>query len=215
MGTKDEGLGSLFGMAKKWLKNEVGTDPDANEGAVDDMKREASRQRDAAVVDAIMPEGMKQADRDARKAQELAAKEAEARKGRVATVGGSHLTLHGTLDGSIDSGLSVKTERADGTLLITVAPVDPAPLQGGSFAGTSFAVAGYTGPGTYDLGEPDDPLVFELLVDGVESEGFFWSPSYGPGVVTVSADEATADVNFVYEDPGSNRIELKGQLTLN
>jgi hypothetical protein len=219
MAAKDEGtFGSLFGKAKKWVENELVTSGDpmkdhgrseANEGLEADMRLEAQRARDRALADVIVPGRGKQAH------TEQEGREAARRETRAASVGSSRLTLRGIVEGAIDTGLAVRTERTNGTLLVTVEPLDPVPLRGGSFAGLAFAVPGYAGPGTYDLGrvEHDDPLVFELRLDGVDSEGFFWSPSYGPGVVTMPNDDV-ADIHFVYEDPGSNRVEVEGAIIL-
>jgi hypothetical protein len=56
-------------------------------------------------------------------------------------------------------------------------------------------------------------MQFELWLEEAQ-EGYYWAPEYGPGIVTISGDEKTMDVQFVYQDPGSNRIELEGRVRL-
>lgn len=188
MGEKDEGgLSSLFGKVNKWLSDQGVTKEDLEKA---------------------------KADRERWDAEEAAAKESDARQDRTARTGDSHVALRGKVEGTVDAGLAVQTERDAGSLLVTVEPVDPVPLRGGSFAGLTFAVPNYTGPGTYDLSTVDvGSQIYELMLDPAE-EGFYWSAPYGPGVVKVSADEATADIRFTYQEPGSNRIELEGVIRL-
>jgi hypothetical protein len=194
MGDEGGGLGSLFGKAKKWLADQGVTDEDLAKAKEDMAKAKADSER--------------------WESEAAADKEAEARKDREARVGGSHVTLRGAVTGTVGQGLAVQTEREEGLLSVAIECVDPIPLNGGSFAGLTFVIPQYRGPGTYDLGTMDlTGQIYELLLDGVE-EGYFWAPEYGPGVVTVSAGEATADVRFVYQDPGSNRIELEGAIEL-
>ena len=188
MGEKEEGgLRSLLGKANKWLSEQGVTKEDLEKA---------------------------KADRERWDAEEVAAKESEARVDRTARAGDSHVTLRGVVEGTVDAGLAVQTEREEGSLLVTVEPVDPVPLRGGSFAGLTFAVPNYSGPGTYDLSTVDvGSQTYELMLEGAE-EGFYWSAPYGPGVVKVSADESTADIRFTYQDPGSNRVELEGVIRL-
>lgn len=190
----DGGLGALFGKAKKWLSAQGVTDEDLAKAKEDLAKAKADSER---------LEADKVADREAR-----------ARESRAARTGGSHVTLRGAVTGTVDKGLAVQTERDGGSLFVTVECVDPVPLSGGNLAGLSFAIPEYTGSGTYDLSTMDvSGQVYELMLDPAE-EGFFWAPEYGPGVVTVSDGESTADIRFVYQDPGSHRTELEGVIEL-
>jgi hypothetical protein len=189
VGDKDGGgLGALFQKAEKWLRDQGVTKEDLAKAKADSERWEA---------------------------EAAEARDTEAREDRQRRAGTSHVTLRGVVEGTADSGLAVQTEREGGSLSVTVECVDPVPLRGGSFVGLSFVIPRYTGPGTYDLGTMDvTGQIYELSLDGVDSEGFYWAPDYGPGVVTVSAGEASADVRFTYQDPGSNRIELEGVLDL-
>jgi hypothetical protein len=124
------------------------------------------------------------------------------------------VTLRGRVNGTVDSGLAASTERDGDQLVVTVEPVDPVSLDGGTFAGFTFAIPDYTGPGTYDLGTEDRPgLLYELYLDGAE-EGYFWAREYGPGIVTVSDGGTTMEARFAFRDPGSNQIDLEGTIKL-
>jgi hypothetical protein len=73
-----------------------------------------------------------------------------------------------------------------------------APLVGGQpLLRLCFAIEGYHGPGSYDLGAQDDPDPLDYECDlGIRDEGYFWSPEIGPGQVTVGADERSFDVRL-------------------
>lgn len=187
MGEQGEGgFGGLLDKANKWLKKQGVTKEELAKGKADQEGWEAER---------------------------VETRDAKAREDREAHVGSSHVTLSGQVEGSVDKGLSVQTEQGEGTLYVTVECVDPVPLKGGSFVGLSFAIPGYTGAGAYDLSTKDlTGLTFELMLEPAE-EGFFWAPEYGPGMVTVAAG-GSAEVHFVYKDPGSNQVELKGAIEL-
>jgi len=73
-----------------------------------------------------------------------------------------------------------------------------APLVGGQpLLRLCFAIEGYHGPGSYDLGAQDDsdPLDYECDL-GNRNEGYYWSPEIGPGQVTVGPDERSFDVQL-------------------
>jgi hypothetical protein len=188
MSDKDEGgFSSLLGKAEKWLEDQGVTKEDLEKA---------------------------KADHDAQEAHDAEDRQAGERADRASSVGDSRVTLRGAVNGAVASGLAVRTEREDDALAVTVEPVDPVPLAGGTFAGFTFAVPAGAGPGTHDLGTTDvSSMQYELwLVEA--QEGYFWTPEYGPGIVTISGDGKTMDVQFVYQDPGSNRIELAGTLKL-
>lgn len=209
------GLGSLFGKAKKWLENEVkrSGDREEQEGIEQDMRQEAEQMRDDAIVEAILP-GLQE-----RKTAAAAAKEAADREDRVSrVVEGSRLTLQGTVEGTVESGLAVKVDREDGWLVVNVDTVDPVPLQGGTFTGLGFAVPLYTGPGRYDLANAEsvEGMDFTLFMLGLaeDNEGYLWHPTYGAGVVTVREGETAAEIQFVYKTAGAERIEVTGTVAL-
>src|SRR5213593_2486965 len=180
MGDKDEGgLSSLLGKAEKWLEDQ-GVTKEALEKA--------------------------KADHDAQEADEAEDREAGERADRASNVGGSRVTLRGAVDAAVESGLAARSERQDDVLVVTVEPVDPVPLAGGTFAGFTFGLPAGAGPGTHDLGTTEvSSMQYELWLEEAQ-EGYFWAPEYGPGIVTISGDGKTMDVHFVYQDPGSNRI---------
>jgi hypothetical protein len=181
------GLSSFLGKAEKWLEDQGVTKEDLEKA---------------------------RADHDAREADEAEDRVAEERAGRASSVGDSRVTLRGAVNGAVESGLAARTERDDDVLTVTVEPVDPVPLAGGTFAGFTFCVPAGAGPGTHDLGTTDvSSMQYELWLKESQ-EGYFWAPEYGPGIVTISADGKTMDVQFVYQDPGSHRIELEGTVRL-
>jgi hypothetical protein len=186
MSDKDEGgLSSLLGKAEKWLEKQGVTKEDLEKA---------------------------RADHDAREADEAEDRDAGERADRASSAGDSRVTLRGEVNGVVESGLAARTERDDDVLIVTVEPVDPVPLTGGTFAGFTFSVP--AGPGTHDLGTTDvSSMQYELWL-AESQEGYFWAPEYGPGIVTTSGDGKTMDVQFVYQDPGSHRIELEGTVKL-
>ena len=188
MGEKGEGgLTSFLGKAEKWLEDQ-GVTKEALEKA--------------------------KADSEAREAEEAETRQAEERADRSEHVGDSRVTLRGMVKGSIDTGLSAKTEEDGDLLIVTVESVDPVSVEGGTFTGFTFAIPGYHGAGTYDLGTAEQPgLPYELWMQESQ-EGFFWTREYGPGVVTVEADGKTMQVSFVFRDPGSNQIDLEAMVRL-
>jgi hypothetical protein len=188
MGDKDQGgLAGLFGKAEKWLRQQGVTHEDLEKA---------------------------KADREALDAQEAAEKQAGERLDRSTRAGDSTVTLRGAVNGTVDSGLAAKVEQEDDQLVVTVEAVDPVPVEGGAFAGFTFAIPSYTGPGTYDLGTSDQSgLMYELWLEPAE-EGFFWAREYGPGIVTVSDGGKTMQVHFVYQDPSSKKVDLEGTVRL-
>jgi hypothetical protein len=187
MGNKEGGgLAGLFGKAEKWFREQGVTKEDMEKAKAD---REALDERAAAEH-----QGEERADRSTR-------------------AGDSNVTLRGATNGTIDSGLSAKTEQDGDQLIVTVEPVDPVAMEGRTFAGYTFAIPSYTGPGTYDLGTTDvSGMMYELYLGS--EEGFFWAPEYGPGIVTVSDGGKTMQVHFVFQDPGSNKVDLEGTVKL-
>jgi len=73
-----------------------------------------------------------------------------------------------------------------------------APLVGGQpLLRLCFAIEGYHGPGSYDLGAQDDPDPLDYECDlGNRDEGYYWSPETGPGQITVGPDERSFDVQL-------------------
>jgi hypothetical protein len=181
------GLMSFLGKAEKWLEDQGVTTEDLEKA---------------------------KADSEAREAEQADARETDQREQRSAHVGNSRVTLSGMVKGSIDTGLSATTEEDGGQLFVTVESVDPVSLEGGTFTGFTFAIPGYHGPGTYDLGASEQPgLPYELWLQESQ-EGFFWTGEYGPGIVVVKADGKTMQVSFVFRDPGSNQVELEATVRL-
>jgi hypothetical protein len=188
MGEKDGGgLGGFLQKANQWLKDQGVTHEDLEKAKAqqEQWEAEATEQRDEAA----------HADREAK-------------------AGDSKVTLTGVVSGTVDHGMAVTTDNQDGVLFVNVDTVDPVPLTGGGFLGFSFSIPGYHGAGTYDLAKLDTSgQTFELMLDNAE-EGFYWAAEYGPGIVTVAAGEATADVQFTYNDPGSHEVKLQGTVHL-
>jgi hypothetical protein len=190
----DGGLGSLFQKAGKWLSDHGVTKEDLDKAKEDAAKAKVEQERINA--------------------EQEQAKETAAHEDRAQRAGSSTVTLTGAIEGTAGAGLSVTKETGDGALSITVEAVDPIPLTGGNLTGLTFSIPKYAGAGRYDLGTMDvSGYFYELSFENVD-EGFFWAAEYGPGIVTVAAGEGSADIQFVYQDPGDRRIELKGTLDL-
>jgi hypothetical protein len=181
------GLSGFLQKANQWLKDQ---------GVTHEELEKAKAQQEQWDADAAQQrEETEHADRQAR-------------------AGDSTVTLTGLVSGTVDHGMAVTTETDEGILMVNVDTVDPVPLTGGGFLGFTFSIPGYHGAGTYDLAKIDTgSQTYELMLDNAE-EGFYWAAEYGPGVVTVSADGGTADVQFTYHDPGSREIQLKGTIHL-
>jgi hypothetical protein len=184
---KGGGLGGFLEKANQWLKDQGVSHEDLEKAKAqqEQWEAEATQERDETA----------HADRQAR-------------------AGDSTVTLTGFVSGTVDHGMAVTTEKEDGVLFVNVEAVDPVPLNGGGFVGFSFSLPGYHGAGTYDLATLDTSgQTYELMLDSAE-EGFYWAAEYGPGIVTVAEGEATADVRFTYNDPGSHEIKLQGTVHL-
>jgi hypothetical protein len=188
VGDKDEGgFAGLLGKAQKWLSDQGVTKEDLEKA---------------------------KADAEAREVEQAETRQAEERAHRSAAVGDTQVTLRGAVNGTVGSGLAAKTEQDGDQLVVTVEPVDPVSLDGGAFAGFTFAIPRYSGPGTYDLGTSDQPgMLYELWLEPA-AEGFFWAREYGPGVVTVSDGGNAMEVHFVYRDPGGSQVDLEGTVKL-
>ena len=226
---KDDALGSLFGKAKKWAKQEMKNatrltgDPlenrrkaEENERLADEIERDAKLARDRAIVDAVTPQGIKdfQASQAANRTAQAAERAERERNERLSRVTTSAVSLSGAVTG-VAEGLAVESYASEdtGSLHVTVECVDPVPMQGGTFVGFLFTIPGYTGDGSYPLVDHDefDALQYELyLVE--ENEGWAFHPSYGPGTIVVT--DGSADVQLTIGGAGSELIRLHARVEL-
>jgi hypothetical protein len=226
--TKNESLGSLFGKAKKWAQQELanatklGGDPQSNRNAEEQndqlarqIESDAKLMRDAAIVDAVTPQGLK--DYQATQAANRAARDADSaeehRAERLARSGESSVELSGYVTGSA-AALAVEPYASEetGSLHVTVEAVDPVPMQGGTFVGFLFTIPGYDGDGTYSLVDDDiDGSQYELFL-AEENEGWGFHPTHGPGTIVVT--DGIADVQLTIGSSGSDLIQLRGRILL-
>jgi hypothetical protein len=215
------GIGSLFGKAAKWLENATkqgeGKGDQATAEEQDDlqqgMKDDLQKLKDDGTIDAIAAEVGQKKAADAAAAEATGHADREERASR----GGTRLVLTGEVSGTLEGNLAVDVDREDGAIWVNIEPVDPIDLQGGTFTGLGFGVPRYTGPGSYDIASvPEEEMDYTLftIAMGDQSEGYLWHPSYGPGTVTVSADEAAADIHFLYQSPGGGTVDVTGTVSL-
>ena len=226
---EDETLGSLFGKAKRWARQEIknatkiGGDPrdqkvaeEQNEQLGREIESDAKLMRDEAIISALTPQSIKdyQAMTAANKAEQDAKSQAEARAGRVARASASRVELSGYVSGAVED-LAVEAWRTDdGALAVSVECIDPAPMTKGKVSGFCFAIPSFHGDGTYVLDDEDvDSLAYELyLFDDDESDGWGFHPSFGPGVIVVS--DGSADVQLVLGGSGNDTIDLHATIVL-
>jgi len=79
------------------------------------------------------------------------------------------------------------------------------------FVGFTFELASLSN-GRYELVDDSmDSSNYELFIEP-ENEGWFFHPSYGPGVITVADGQATVDL--VFSGPGPERIQLHASVDL-
>jgi hypothetical protein len=215
------GIGSLFGKAAKWLENATkqsegkgdATTAEEQDALQEGMKDDLQQLKDDGTIDRIA------AEVEEKKAADAAAAEAASHADREsrAAGGGTHLVLAGEVSATLDSGLAVDVDREDGALWVNIEPVDPIEVQGGTFTGIGFGVPQYHGPGSYDIATvPENEVDYTLftIAMGDQSEGYLWHPSYGPGTVTVSPDESSADIHFLYQSPGGGQVDVTGTVSL-
>jgi hypothetical protein len=227
---KEESIGSLFGKAKKWAKQElksatrIGGDPvqqchedEQNKWLGREIRDDAEQMRDDAIIDAITPQSLKdyQAMTAANKAQRDAETQAAARAKRLSLAGDSRVELSGYVTG-VAEGLAVSVFLSEdgATLFGSVECVDPVPMDGGTLAGFQFAIPGYVGDGTYTLVDrPDfDGLQYELFLTDEDDSGWGYLPSFGPGVIVVQ--DSVADVRLVLGSIGTETIDLHATIQL-
>jgi hypothetical protein len=225
---KEDSLGSLFGKAKKWAKQElknmsnVTADPREARQAEREQDRlareienDAERMRDEAIFDAVVTQGMKdyQADKIARQDAERAERAARDRADREARAGASSVELTGHVTGDA-ALLAVSTTSYDGSdsIHVHVEAIDPVPMKGGTFVGFTFAIPGH-GDGTYELVVSDDfDGSWYELYDADAAKGWYFDPSYGPGTIVVA--DGVADVLLTFGNSSSELIQLRGRVTL-
>jgi len=226
--TQKDTLGSLFGKARKWAKEElknatrIGGDPiehrrarEANEARAEELHRDAEEAAGAAVVEALLPQGVKdwrdQMEIDRAKAQ--TEREQRAHADRERRAGRASVQMTGYFTASLD-GLAVRTteDSESRTLFVEVETVDPVRLDAGTFVGFTFELPGYHGDGTYELVDEDLDWLQYGLHQAEDNEGWNFHPSYGPGRVVVT--DGVADVALVYGNAGSETIRLRAQVQL-
>jgi hypothetical protein len=101
---------------------------------------------------------------------------------------------------------------------ISLEPVDPLPFSGHVLYRMQLTVPKYVGRGRYDLavyepGDEWDPEGFALMLD-TQDELLYWTTEYGPGVITVDADERTMRLHISWHDSGSRAVLTDGVITL-
>jgi hypothetical protein len=204
----------LFGLAKRWLEEQVATDHRADE-RIAQIEWQASRAAQEQLGQALLP-GLHRRNEEAAARRQDARDAAQAdRRAGMATAGGG-LHISGSLTGALPAPLPVQVEVEDDVLLLAVEPADAArPAVAGSvaFRRLDLAIPGYAGPGTYDLRAAHtddwDPLWFALVLD-VEDEPFWWVPD--TGACTVACDPDGLGLEIAFADAAGRSVVLSGRL---
>lgn len=228
--------GSIGGLAKRWLKNQLQVHGDPrrahrerqeSEAIEEEIKDRAQEDLGRAVFNALAPAGLKEklAGMERYK-QEQAQREVERRRAEheARPRAAVELSLTGDVSGSLSEQMPVvlnHPESAGEALALELAPLDEAGIGGRPFQAFIFAIPGYAGAGPYDLsaiahanGMDDwDPFWFQLILDS-EDEPFYWVPDYGRGLVTVEPDERTIRINLPMENAGSERVDVTATVML-
>jgi hypothetical protein len=218
--------GSIGGLAKRWLKNQlqVHGDPrrsyrerqesEAIEAEIEDRAKE---ELGRSLFNALAPAGLKEklAGMERYKAEQEQLREERLRQEHESRPrAGVRLHLTGDVTGFL-------TEEAGEALALELSPLTEATVGGRPFQALLFAIPGYAGAGQYDLsaiahanGMDDwDPLWFQLMLDS-EDEPFYWVPDYGRGVIVVEEDERPIKVNLPMENASSERVQISATVTL-
>jgi hypothetical protein len=228
--------GSIGGLAKRWLKNQLQVHGDPrrayrerqeSEAIEEEIKDRAQEDLGRAVFNALAPAGLKEklAGMERHK-QEQAHRDVERRRAEHEARPRANVELHltGDVTGFLTERMPVvlnHPEEAGAALALELSPLNDAGVGGRPFQALMFAIPGYAGAGQYDLsaiahanGTDDwDPFWFQLILDS-EDEPFYWVPDYGRGLVTVEPDERTIKVNLPMENAGSERVQISATVTL-
>ena len=190
-----------------------------------EVRDRAEEARNRAIFEAVVPQGLK--DTIARMEQNKETARLESERGQRAEHEARpraevFARFSGAVVGELRQPIPVTVGRPDepgGALIVTLDPLGPIPVAPGHvFLGLWFAVPRYAGQGSYDLRfyEPRDDwdgTWFQMMIDTLD-EPLYWTTDYGPGVVTVEADERTIGVRLAMEDSGSRHVDVDALVTL-
>jgi hypothetical protein len=228
--------GSIGGLAKRWLKNQlqVHGDPrrsyrerqesEAIEAEIEDRAKE---ELGRSLFNALAPAGLKEklAGMERYKAEQEQLREERLRQEHESRPrAGVRLHLTGDVTGFLTEPMPVvlnHPEEAGEALALELSPLTAATVGGRPFQALLFAIPGYAGAGQYDLStiahangmDGWDPLWFQLMLDS-EDEPFYWVPDYGRGLIVVEEDERTIKVNLPMENASSERVQTSATVTL-
>ncbi len=214
----------VAGTAKKWIDEKVTetvTTDRSEERAAEFRQRDLERTlRDEVPVTALataFPSLRRAIDRqDGARQRSADAALADQRSRRVASVlEGSSIEVSGRATGRVEQ-VAVQFTTDDGTLVVLVEPVDPVPVAGGELVAAGFAVARFRGPGRYELTDDDEAVApganHVLLAGDDDSSTFYWSQSYGPGVVVAQDD--LIEATLVCRNSSDDEVRVKVRVPL-
>jgi hypothetical protein len=227
----EDGLG---GLAKKWLKTQFNVTLDPHEGRRQEQeaRRIETEMRDRVdqrvgqtAADVLIPKGWKDkmAELEAYQAQQKLADEQRRREQHEGRPRAQvQLVFTGQATGTIAQAIPVEISRPEEpgqALVVSLDPLAPIEFGGHVLYRLVVAVPRYAGHGNYDLAayeqrdDWDGGEWFQLTLD-TEDETFYWTTDYGPGVVTVDADERTLRISLAMQDSGSRSVQLDGLIVL-
>jgi hypothetical protein len=191
----------LAGTAKKWLDNKVTETTTANrrtrenaEANDDRLEQDLKDQAAGTALLTAFPALRRHMDRmeENRARSEQEAHDRERARRAASVLPGSTIVLRGHVSADIaDVAVELTPDDEEHTLVVLMEPVDPVPMGEHRLSAAGFALAGFHGPGTYQLSaEIDslDPGVHHVVLDDGDDEGcwFYWTDDYGPASATVT-----------------------------
>jgi hypothetical protein len=228
---EEDGLG---GLAKKWLKTQFNVTLDPHEGRRQDqqarqieheMRDRVDQRIGQTAADVLIPQGWKDkmSELEAYQAQGKVAEEQRRREKHAARPRAQvQLVFSGEASGTVAQAIPVEISRPEEpgqALVVSLDPLVPIPFGAHVLYRLVVAVPHYAGQGDYDLAayeqrdDWDGGEWFQMTLDS-EDESFYWTTDYGPGVVTVDADERTLRIRLAMQDSGSRAVHVDGVITL-
>lgn len=236
MSVSGENKGSLSGLAKRWLKNQIQVHGDPrrayrerqeSEAIEQEMKEKAQDDLGRTVFNAFAPSGLKEkiSGLERHRVEQEAQREEQRRSEHAARPrADARIAVTGSVRGELITSIPALVElpHSDGdALTVDLSPIAPESIGGRRFESFMFAIPGYAGDGTYDLnriaertGTDDwDPFWFQLILDSIE-EPFYWTTDYGRAVITVADAGKTLTAQIPMQNAGSESIDIAATISL-
>lgn len=228
--------GSIGGLAKRWLKNQLQVHGDPrrayrerqeSEAIEAEIEERAREQAGRSLFNALAPAGLKEKLAGLERANQEQARlreEQRRQEHRTRPRADVHLRLSGDVTGALSGAMPIvlnHPQEVGEALAVELSPLTDATIGGRPLRALLFAIPGYAGAGHYDLlalahanDMADwDPYWFQLILDS-EDEPFYWVPDYGRGVVTVEPDERAMAVILPMRNAGGERVLINATITL-